>query len=135
MARVKRFIYNSDFMTIAHVKREQITATIPAIDIPAGHQLEEGMLTIPLKIPAQCFARTRLKYVGSMMTVDVACAGLYLVLATKNGKQIQYTANLVFEPDNLKIRYAVSNLTDASAILTDALTVTLTIDFLRQPNT
>lgn len=133
MARVKRFIYNSDFMTIAHVGREQINITIPAGETKQGQY--GGVLSFPLKIPAQSFARSRLKYVGSMMTADVACAGDFYISATKSGKQIQYMAFLAFEPDKLKVLYWVSNMTDLTTILTDAITVTLTIDFLRQPNT
>ena len=133
MARVKRFIYNSDFMTIAHVGSEQIMATIPAGQTSGG--VYSGELSFPLDIPERSFARVRLKYTGSFRTVDMACAGFFMIQASKSGKTIQYMANLAFEPGKLKIIYYVNNATDTSTVLTDAVTVTLLIDFLQQPNT
>jgi hypothetical protein len=133
MARVKRFIFNSDFMTVASAGRAQLSMTIPAGETVGGQY--GGERSYLVDIPENCWARCRVKYTGQYGSVDMACNGWFWLFATKNGKQIQYLCNLAFEPGNLKLVYYVFNATDSSTVLTDAQTVTLIIDFLKQPNT
>lgn len=133
MARVKRFIFNSDFMTVASAGRQSISVTIPAGETAGGQFNGERSYT--MDIPENSWARCRVKYVGQYGTVDMACNGFFIITATKSGKNIQYVCTLGFEPGKLKLVYYVINATDTSTVLTDAQTVTLIIDFLKQPNT
>lgn len=131
MARVKRFIYNSDFMTIAHTGREVLT-----LNIPSGTTSYNGTKEYTLDIPEQSWARVRASYTGtSGPKQDLACNGYFIIMAYKSGKQIGYYATLTFKKGKLIVKYAVDNLTDSTQVLANAQTVTLTIDFLRQPNT
>lgn len=131
MARVKRFIYNSDFMTIAHTGRETITFTIPA-----GQTDYSGTKEFDIKMPEQSWARVRVQYRGTNNRVqDLASSGFFYITATKNGKNISYLVNLSFKQDKLVAEYYVNNVTDSTVVSANAQTVTLIIDFLRQPNT
>ena len=132
MARVNRFIFNSDFMTVAHIAREEATVTIPAGETRGGQYT--GEVSVNMNIPPQSWARAQVKYTGQYMNVHMACGGYFLITATKNNKQIYYYCNLMFEGGKLKIKYYVSNLTDTTTVLTDAQTVTLILDFYQQPN-
>lgn len=133
MARVKRFIFNSDFMTVASAGRQTISVTIPAGETVGGQY--DGERSYSVDIPENCWARCRVKYTGQYGTADMSCNGWFIIEATKNGKTIYYSCTLGFEPGKLKLVYYVINATDTSTVLTDAQTVTLTIDFLKQPNT
>lgn len=132
MARVKRFIFNSDFMTVASAGRQEINITIPAGQTTGGQYSGERSYT--MDIPENSWARCRIKYTGQYGTVDMASDGFFIIFATKNGKTIQYLGNLAFEPGKLKLVYYVINATDTTSVLTDAQTVTLIVDFLKQPN-
>lgn len=135
MARVNRFIFNSDFMTVAHVAHEEVTLTIPAKDIPAGSAVYWGEVYTEAKVPQNCFARLRVKYVGQFGTVDVGSNGVFSIQHQKNGKTILYAGDIRLEEGKVCLSYSVYNRTDTTAILADAQTVTIIIDFLKQPNT
>lgn len=131
MARVKRFIYNSDFMTIARVGSETVTATIPGKECDYS-----GTIEIPMDIPEQAWARFRVEYTGSAgRKQDLACQYYFYIEATKNSKQISYLVYLTCKKGKLSIEYYVNNLTDSTRPIADAQTFTVHIDFLRQPNT
>jgi hypothetical protein len=133
MARVRRFIYNSDFLTIAKASRQVFNFTIPGHETSGGSYY--GTLTQSVDIPANSFTRSRIKYVGQYGTIDMAVASYFLMTATKNGKQIQYFCSLSCEDGKVNLDYTVINATDSSTVLADAQTFELTIDFLTQPNT
>lgn len=135
MARVNRFIFNSDFMTIAKAGHGEANMTIPAGETGAGGASYHGTVWVDMDIPSGCFARARLKYTGSFMSIDAGISGLFFIDATKNGKQILYVCQLVFKGGKVGIYYDVTNMTDTSQVLCDAQTVKLIIDFLKQPNT
>jgi hypothetical protein len=131
MARVKRFIYNSDFMTIARVGSTTVTATIPGKECNYS-----GTIEIPVDIPDQAWARFRIEYTGTSGPKQyLACQYFFYINATKNGKQISYLTYLTCKKGKLVIEYSVNNLTDASSPLVNSQTFTLHIDFMRQPNT
>ena len=90
MARVKRFIYNSDFMTIARVGSDTVTATIPGKECDYS-----GTIEIPMEIPEQAWARFRIEYTGSSGPKQyLACQYYFDIEAYKNGKQISYLVYL-----------------------------------------
>jgi hypothetical protein len=131
MARVKRFIYNSDFMTIARVGSTTVTATIPGKECNYS-----GTIEIPVDIPDQAWARFRIEYTGTSGPKQyLACQYFFYINAYKNGKQISYLTYLTCKKGKLVIEYSVNNLTDASSPLVNSQTFTLHIDFMRQPNT
>lgn len=131
MARVKRFIYNSDFITIARVGSTTVTATIPGKECNYS-----GTIEIPVDIPDQAWARFRIEYTGTSGPKQyLACQYFFYINAYKNGKQISYLAYLTCKKGKLVIEYYVNNLTDASSPLVNSQTFTLHIDFMRQPNT
>lgn len=135
MARVNRFIFNSDFMTIAKAGHGEANMTIPAGETGAGGASYHGTVWVDMDIPSGCFARARLKYTGSFRSIDAGISGLFFIDDTKNGKQILYVCQLVFKGGKVGIYYDVTNKTDTSQVLCDAQTVKLIIDFLKQPNT
>lgn len=134
MARVKRFIFNSDFMTVAKNSRQVLTVTIPAGETLYG--MYAGEKQIALEIPAACWPRCKVKYTATnKRTQETACDGAFTIAATKSGKTINYICTLEFSKDKLTVGYIVVNMTDTTTVLTDAQTVTITIDFMEQPNT
>lgn len=133
MARVRRFIYNSDFLTIAKASRQVFNFTIPGHETTGGQYY--GTLTQSVDIPANSFTRSRIKYVGQYMTVDMAVTYCFMITGTKSGKQIQYFCSFSCEDGKVNLDYTVINATDTTAVLADAQTFELTIDFLTQPNT
>ena len=133
MARVNRFIFNSDFMTIAHNNRTEQTVTIPPGD--TGSVGYVGEIDIPIKVPKGCWARCRYRYTTNLGQEELAFMNDFLITDTKNGKQIYCMNWLVFEEDKAILRYWVWNNTDTTSVYTNAQTVTLIIDFLDQPNT
>lgn len=131
MARVKRFIYNSDFMTVARVGSATVNVTIPA-----GECDYSGTIEFPMDMPEQAWARFRVKYSGtSGPTQYLACQNYFLITARKDGKEINYYVKLTFRKGKLVVVYIVNNLTDSTKPLVNAQSVTLYIDFMRQPNT
>ena len=130
MARVNRFVFNSDFMTIAKAGHGEANMIIPAGETGAGGASYHGTVWVDMDIPSGCFARARLKYTGSFMSIDAGISGLFFIDATKNGKQILYVCQLVFKGGKVGIYYDVTNMTDTSQVLCDAQTVKLIIDFL-----
>lgn len=134
MARVKRFIFNSDFMTVAKNSRQEFVVTIPAGETNAG--MYAGEKVIQTDIPAKCWPRCKVKYTATNnRTQESACEGLFIITATKSGKTINYICTLEFSKGELTVGYIVVNMTDTTTVLTDAQTVTITIDFMEQPNT
>lgn len=134
MARVNRFVFNSDFMTIAKAGHGEANMIIPAGETGAGGASYYGTVWASMDIPSGCFARARLQYTGSLRAIDAGISGLFFITATKNGKQIQYMCQLVFKGGKVGIYYDVTNMTDTSQVLCDAQTVKLIIDFLKQPS-
>ena len=132
MARVKRFRFNSDFMTVASVGRKEVTLTIPAGETRGGQFT--GVVRKAIDIPANSWGRMQIKYTGSIMSVHMATTGYFAISATKSGKNIQYSGDVFFEKGYVGIRYYVINTTDTTTVLTNAQTITLVIDFLQQPN-
>jgi len=131
MARVKRFIYNSDFMTIARAGSTTVTVTIPGKE--CGY---EGTIEIPVDIPDQAWARFRIEYTGTSGPKQyLACQYFFYISAYKNGKEICYFARLTCKKGKLVFYYDVYNLTDHTSPLVNSQTFTLHIDFMRQPNT
>jgi len=131
MARVKRFIYNSDFMTIARAGSTTVTVTIPGKECPYS-----GTIEIPVDIPDQAWTRFRIKYTGTSGPKQyLACQCFFCISAYKNGKEINYFADLTCKKGKLVIEYYVFNLTDRTSPLVNSQTFTLHIDFMRQPNT
>ena len=132
MARVNRFIFNSDFMTIAHVGREEVTVTIPAGETPIYSGVKEVEIA---DMPAGCWPRCKVSYTATNNRTQVtACEGLFVITAYKNGKTINYVCSLSFSEGKMSLWYYVQNATDTSTVLADSQTVTITIDFLKQPN-
>ena len=133
MARVNRFIFNSDFMTIARVERQSYTVTIPAGETQYGSYV--GEKEIDINIPSGCWTRCKVKYTASNnRTTETACEGAFVIEATKSGKTIDYICSLNFSAGKLKVEYIVFNKTDMTTVLTDAQTVTITLDIMLQPN-
>lgn len=132
MARVKRFIYNSDFMTVARVESKDITFTVPA-----GKTTYEGTLEYDINIPSQSWARMRVTYTGALAGKQMlVCDASEIYLQSyQNRKRISYYINIYFKKGKLMIDYYATNTTDSSSVLANAQTFTLHIDFLRQPNT
>ena len=135
MARVKRFIYNSDFMTLARVGHKEVTVTIPA----RKSLLYAGVIEIPMEVPSNSFTRYQIKYQASGAYAPLQWLSVndyFLISDTQNGRQIVYTAFLVTEKDKLNIFYYVIDMSNNSdSILINSQTFTLIIDFLTQPNT
>lgn len=133
MAKVKRFIYNSDFMTIAKVGHEEVTATIPA----KKEFYYAGDIEIPVKIPEGCFARLQVKYQGTSGPLQWLAVDSYIVItATQSGRQISYVCFPAFESDKLHLFYYVIDMSSQSSSITiNSQTFTIILDFLQQPNT
>lgn len=133
MARVNRFIFNSDFMTIARLERQSITVTIPAGETQYGFYV--GEKEIEIDIPSGCWTRCKVKYTASNnRTTETACEGVFVIEAPKSGKVIDYICSLEFSEGKLKVGYIVFNKTDTTTVLADAQTVTITLDIMQQPN-
>ena len=135
MAKVKRFIYNSDFMTIAKVGHEEITATIPAKQAASYG----GQLIFPIDIPKQSWARMQLKYQGQRGPLQwVAFDSYVFIEGRQSNRQIFYTVMVLFKDGQLVLDYFVDD-TSAQAvdnpILINSQTFTIILDFLQQPNT
>ena len=134
MARVNRFIFNSDFMTIAKNSRQTFTATIPSGETLYG--IYTGSKTIKTDIPAGCWPRCKVAYTATNnRTQESVCEGLFVITANKNGKTINYICTFDLCDGEVIISYFVINATDSTTVLTDAQTVTITFDFMEQPNT
>lgn len=135
MARVKRFIYNSDFMTLARVGHKEVTVTIPA----RKAWLYAGDIEIPMEVPSNSFTRYQVKYQSSATYAPLQWLSVndyFIISDNQSGRQIAYTAFLVTEKDKLRIFYYVMDLSSSSdSILINSQTFTLIIDFLTQPNT
>lgn len=121
-------------MTVAKNSRQEFVVTIPAGETLYG--MYAGEKVIQTDIPAGCWPRAKVKYTATNnRTQETACDGAFVIAATKSGKTINYICTLEFSKGELTVGYIVVNMTDTATVLTDAQTVTITIDFMEQPNT
>jgi hypothetical protein len=138
MSRVRRFIFNSDFMTIAHRGSVTVTFTIPALEL-GDLFLRVGVVDIDTIVPPGSLVRMRARYTGTNSTNTIATDGSITITENKgSGKKIEYFVNMNFGKDKLYADYLIAGTgfsSSESHTLSTAQTITLYIDYLYQPNT
>lgn len=137
MAKVKRFIYNSDFMTIAKVGHEEVTATIPA----KKDASYAGWIELPINIPKRSFPRYQVKYQATSQYAPLqwlAVDSFILLTNYQSGREISYLIFPLYSEGKLVFFYHVLDMSSQAIdnpILIDSQTFTVVLDFLQQPNT
>ena len=138
MSRINRFIFNSDYMTLARLASTSVIFTIPAMTLPSYNGYgASGTLDLNVDVPKGAILRMRAQYTGTNATNTLACGGNVQITENKgSGKTIDYFASIVNEGNKLKISYSAqgTGFTESS-VLTTAQTIKLYLDFLNQPNT
>jgi lysine/ornithine N-monooxygenase len=138
MSRVNRFIYNSDFMTLARRGSTKLVATIPARELGASF-FRTGTVEIPANIPSGSLLRMRAQYTGTNAANTIATSGSIQITENKgSGKTIVYDIGMEFTDTSLIIFYVIQGTgfqPSESSTLSTAQTITLYIDYLYQPNT
>lgn len=138
MSRVRRFIYNSDFMTIAHGGSDKAIVTIPAQELGSSF-FRTGTVEVPVNIPNGSLTRMRCQYTGTNATNTIATSGSIQITENKGGgKTIVYDIGMEFTGTSVIVFYVIQGTgfsSSESHTLSTAQTITLYIDYLYQPNT
>lgn len=138
MSRVNRFIFNSDFMTLAKDGSTQVIFTIPALELGASF-FRTGTVTVNTPIPSGSILRMRAQYTGTNATNTIATSGSIQITENKgSGKTIVYDIGMEFTGSSLIIFYVIQGTgfsPSESSTLSTAQTITLYVDYLKQPNT
>ena len=135
MARVNRFVFNSDFMTVAYVGRQEVIVTIPAKEFVVA---DYGDVEVAVDIPPGCYTRTRIKFTGGYVPADYACDGDFFIFDKVNNRQIDYTCRVYTKDKKVGVHYFIydeASISSEQTVLSNAQTFTLILDFLKQPNT
>ena len=138
MSRVNRFIFNSDFITLAHKGSAKAIFTIPALTLGSSF-FRTGTVTVANAVPPGSILRMRAQYTGTNDTNTIMTSGTIQITENKgSGKTIVYDIGMEFTGTDMIIFYVIQGTgfsSSESGTLSTAQTITLYIDYLEQPNT
>ena len=138
MARVNRFVFNSDFMTVAYAGRQEVTMTIPAKELLANVGSAYGDVEAAVDIPPGCYVRARIKFTSGYVPADYSCDGDFIIYDKVNNRQIDYSCHVYTKDKKVGVHFFIydeASISNPQTVLSNAQTFTLILDFLKQPNT
>ena len=133
MARVKRFIYNSDFMTLAKSNANKVNVTIPATN-PGPVGIDVNYIATGIKVPKGAIMRASITY-GRYNYKFASSDGLWILNMVSSTKKQHWYVSFFVQNGELYVSYVIfiEGYGD-SGVLVDAQTFLLEVVFLYPPN-